>query len=81
MSEPETFPRRPLVVRGADMSKDDGTYILMRRVSLPTDPEYDEDYAYAVYRHQAGAEPLRYATDEEIAAEIERRVTHDRVSA
>jgi hypothetical protein len=80
MSEPEAFPRRPLVVRGADTSREDGTYIVTRRVSLPSDPGYDEDYAYAVYRHQAGAEPLRYATDEEIAAEVERRGTRDRVS-
>lgn len=69
------------MVRGADTSKDDGTYILMGRVSLPTDPEYDEDYAYAVYRHQAGAEPLRYATEEDIAAEVARRARGDRATA
>jgi hypothetical protein len=81
MSEPERFPRRTLVVRAADTSRDDGTYILARRVSLPSDPGYDEDYAYAVYRLQAGAEPLRHATEEEIAAEVERRGTRGHVSA
>jgi len=79
MSETETFPRRPLVLRGADTSRDDGTYILTRRVSFPTDADYESDYSYAVYRYQAGAEPLRYATEREIVAEVERRA--ERASA
>jgi hypothetical protein len=51
------------------------------RVVFPTDADDSDEHTAALKAQRLYGEPLRYATEDDIAAEVARRTQDDRVTA
>lgn len=71
MSDHRKYPKAPLLV--PDSEYREGVYRDGWRVVFPTDAAYDEEYTAALHAHTVYGEPVRYATEDDIAAEVAHR--------
>lgn len=51
------------------------------RVVFPTDADYSDEHTAALHAQRVYGEPIRYAMEDDIAAEIARRAHGDRATA
>lgn len=79
MSDHSNSPKAPLLV--PDGGYRDGMHWDGWRVVLPTDTEYSDEYRAALHTQRVYGEPVRYATEDDIAAEVARRAHSDRATA
>lgn len=68
MSDHPDAPQAPLLV--PDAGYRDGVHWDGWRVVLPTDTDYGGEYAAALHVQRVYGEPVRYATEDDISAEV-----------